>query len=72
MHDFNCDGSETPQPSGGSDCFCMIGFACRGSFPSYTGSPPACGANVTFRNCGSGGCGACGSGPNTTEPMPCR
>ncbi|MCZ7678682.1 MAG: putative metal-binding motif-containing protein [Sandaracinaceae bacterium] len=70
--DYDCNGTLSRRPNGGSDCFCMVGFACLGDYPSYSGTP-ACGSNVTWRHCGSGVCGSCtGARSNTSEPLPCR
>ncbi|MEM9188997.1 MAG: putative metal-binding motif-containing protein [Myxococcota bacterium] len=70
--DYNCDGMDERRPSSSSGCFCPAGFGCEGSAPIYSGRV-SCGADVTWKNCGSGGCGSCsGAGPNTTEPLTCR
>ena len=71
--DFDCNGSSTRQPSASGCGVCFVGAACAGDRPSYSGSP-ACGTNVTWIHCGSGGCtGGCpGARSNTTERLPCH
>jgi hypothetical protein len=74
-YDFDCNGTQDPQPSAASCSSCIPSdppTACLGSGPSYS-TAPRCGNNVSWQHCGTGSCGACsGAMSPTLQPLPGR